>query len=201
MIDLKPIIQEVVQLLRATLPTTIEIKHQVNEEVGWVFADPTQMHQILMNLFINAEHALRSNGGMLEISLEPFEVTEQIAASHPELTPGPHSTLTVHDSGCGIPSEVAERIFDPFFTTRGVREGTGMGLAVVHGIVTNHHGTITLDSTPGSGTTFTIYLPCRDDPHTKHAEPDRTPMPRETGCILFVGDEEALAKLGKQVLV
>jgi len=107
LVDLKPIIQEVVQLLRARLPTTIEIKYQVNETVGWVFADPTQMHQVLMNLCTNAEHALRSKGGMLKIDLEPFEVTEQISAFHPGLKPGPHIILTVHDTGCGIPSEIA----------------------------------------------------------------------------------------------
>lgn len=200
LVDLKPIIQEVVQLLRATLPSTIEITHHLNEEVGFVFADPTQMHQVLINLCTNAEYALRPDGGMLEIGLEPFEVTEQISASHPELKPGPHIALIVHDTGCGIPSEVAKRIFDPFFTTKGVGEGTGMGLAVVHGIVTNHHGTITVDSTPGSGTTFTIHLPCCHAPHTERAEPDRTPIPKGTGSILFVDDEETLAKLGKQVL-
>jgi len=200
LVDLKPIIQEVVQLVRATLPTTIEIKYQVHEEIGWVFADPTQIHQVLMNLCTNAEHALRSDGGILEIGLEPFEVTEHISASHPELTPGPHITLTVHDTGCGIPSEIAQRIFDPFFTTKGIGEGTGMGLAVVHGIVTSHHGTITLDSTPGSGTTFTIHLPCHHSPHTERTDTDRIPIPKGTGCILFVDDEEALAKLGKQVL-
>ena len=199
-VDLKPIIQEVIQLLRATLPATIEIRHHVNEEAGLVFADQTQMHQILMNLCTNAEHALRPHGGMLEIGLDPFDVTDQMVASHPELKPGPHIRLTVHDTGCGIPPDIAQRIFDPFFTTKGVGEGTGMGLAVVHGIVTNHHGAITLDSAAGSGTTFTIYLPCRHTLQAEAPETDGTSMPQGTGHILFVDDEEALAQLGNQVL-
>lgn len=199
-VDLKLIVQEVLQLLRATLPANIEITHHIHENVGFVFADATQMHQVLMNLCTNAEYALRPNGGILEIRLEPFEVTEEFSGSHPDLQLGPHVQLTVRDTGCGVPFEVAQRIFDPFFTTKGVGEGTGMGLAVVHGIVVNHQGSVTLESTPGSGTTFTIYLPCGYVPKAERADGGNISNSTRKGCILFIDDEEPLAHLGKEQL-
>ena len=198
-VDLKLIVGEVLQLITDTFPDTIRINYQVKEDIGLVLADPTQIHQVLMNLCTNAEHAMRPNGGVLEIGIEPFEVSEEFTQNFPELQPGPHVRLTICDSGCGIPPEIIPRIFDPFFTTKKIGEGTGMGLAVVHGIVTNHHGAITLVSSPDIGSTFSIYLPCCK-PNTYIAPQNVEPLLHRKESILFVDDEKPLAELGKQIL-
>ena len=124
-----------------------------------MLADATQMQQILMNLGANAGDAKGATGGRLALSLEVVEVDPAFAATHPALHAGPYVRLTVCDSGAGIPPEVLARIFEPFFTTKEVGHGTGLGLAVVHGIVEHHGGAILVESTLGQGTTFTLYLP------------------------------------------
>jgi CheY-like chemotaxis protein len=152
-----------------------------------------------MNLGTNAAHAMRDSGGVLEVRMEPYrvEMTEKTALS--ELRPGQYVRLTVSDTGHGMTPEVMARIFEPFFTTKSIGEGTGMGLAVIHGIITNHDGAITVESTPGNGTTFRVYLPTTEI--TQHAEeaPDE-PLPGGTERILFVDDEEALVQLGQRLL-
>ncbi|MDT7042978.1 ATP-binding protein [Candidatus Nitronereus thalassa] len=198
-VDLRIVVEEVLHLIKATFPDTVTINYQVREDIGLVLGDPTQIHQVLMNFCTNAEHAMRPNGGILEISLEPFEVSDEFSKNFPELQPGSHVRLNICDSGCGIPPEIAQRIFDPFFTTKKVGEGTGMGLAVVHGIVTNHHGAITLASTPGIGSTFCIYLPCCKS-NMETVLKDVKPLLHGTESILFVDDEKPLAELGKQIL-
>jgi signal transduction histidine kinase len=120
------------------LLTTIAIRQRLNAPSGTVFADPTQLHQVLMNLGSNAEHAMRETGGLLEVYLEELEVTANVTVAHPPLKPGAYLRLTIADTGCGMAPEIVERIFEPFFTTKGVGEGTGLGLAVVHGIITDH---------------------------------------------------------------
>ena len=124
-----------------------------------VLADVTQLHQIVMNLGVNAEYAMRDTGGLLAVRLDAVEVDAALAATHLALRAGPYVRLTVRDSGAGIPPDVVARMYDPFFTTKEVGEGTGLGLSVVHGIVENHDGAILVESTLGQGTTFTIYLP------------------------------------------
>jgi CheY-like chemotaxis protein len=193
------VIKEALQLLRASLPTTIRIRQNLADEAGTILADSTQIHQVLMNLGANAEYAMRETGGTLYVGLDAIEVDTTFTAQHPTLRPGPHIRLTVRDTGPGILPDVLERIFEPFFTTKEVGEGTGMGLAVVHGIVSSHGGAITVQSTPGEGTTFEIYLPQVAAP-VAEAFPLEVPLPGGKGTVLFVDDEEALTLLGQLML-
>jgi CheY-like chemotaxis protein len=192
-------VKETLKLLRASLPSTIEIRQDVSEEAGMVLADPTQMQQVLMNLGTNAAYAMRATGGVLEVSLDPVAVDAILAAGHPQLRPGPYVRLTVCDTGHGMPPGVLERIWEPFFTTKGVGEGTGMGLAVVHGIVTSHEGAITATSVPGQGTTFAVYLPRIKGAAVARSHPE-APVPHGNEHILFVDDEAVLAHLGQEML-
>ena len=122
-------------------------------------ADPTQIHQVLMNLCTNAGYAMGEKGGVLKVRLTDMIFGADLTVEHPELKPGPYLELTVSDTGYGIPADIIDRIFDPFFTTKGKGEGTGMGLSVVHGIVGSYGGKIIASSEPGKGSTFKIYLP------------------------------------------
>ncbi len=198
-IDLHVIVEESLRLLRATVPATIEIRAQESSDTAVVFADSTQIQQVVMNLCANAEHAMRENGGILDISLSTVELGEQGSSEFPDVKPGRYVRLTVGDTGQGISPYLLERIFEPFFTTKVSGEGTGLGLAVVHGIVVGHGGGISVRSEVGEGTTFIVLLPKLDLeilPHTKVA----VDWPRGTGRILFVDDEEMLAKWGEQLL-
>ena len=159
LLQLQSIIQEALKLLRASLPSTIDIRQRLTSAPGTILANPTHMHQVLMHLCTNAGHAMWTSGGVLEVCLDAVEIDTQFATQHPGLQPGPHFRLTIQDSGHGMTPQVMERIFEPFFTTKAPGEGTGMGLAMVHGIVVSHGGIITVDSTPGQGTCFTVYLP------------------------------------------
>jgi nitrogen-specific signal transduction histidine kinase/CheY-like chemotaxis protein len=199
-VELRLLVAEVLSLLRPSLPTTVEIRpHLPREMHTTVLADVTQMHQVVMNLCTNAEQAMRETGGVLEVGLDTTYADASFAQQHPEVTPGPYVRLTVRDTGHGMPPEVLERIFEPFFTTKEVGKGTGIGLAVVHGIVTNHGGAITVDSQPGRGTTFTVYLP-QVAGHAAAEEPAEAARPRAQKRILFVDDETALVRWGQAVL-
>lgn len=194
------LINDVLRMLRASLPSTITMQPHLPPIAGTVLADPTQLQQVLINLCTNAEHAMRDTGGLLEVRLDAVEVSADFAAAHAPLTPGPHVCLTVRDTGCGMTPDVLERIFEPFFTTKDVGEGTGMGLAVVDGIIANHGGAITVTSTPGHGTTFAIYLPCLA---STAAVPDVSaplPLPSGKGHVLFVDDEPSLAHMTTEML-
>ncbi|MDY6990863.1 MAG: PAS domain S-box protein [Thermodesulfobacteriota bacterium] len=197
-LQLKPVLREALQLLRASLPTTIEIRRDIQSESA-VMGDPTQMHQVLMNLCGNAGYAMEGAGGVLTVSLTDVELDADFAAGHPEISPGPYLCLSVSDTGHGMDASTLERIFEPYFTTKEKEKGTGLGLAVVHGIVQGHGGTITVESEPGQGTTFHVYLPVisRTDKIGGEVEED-LPMGRER--ILLIEDEEPLLKLGKQLL-
>ena len=198
-VELSLLVREMLSLLRASLPSTIEIRQHIETDVGMVLAAPTQIHQVLLNLCTNAEHAMRATGGVLEVRLEAVEVDAVFAAAHPELKPGPHARLTVCDTGHGMPPEVLERIYEPFFTTKGVGEGTGMGLSVAHGIVASHGGIMTVVSAPGKSTTFAIYLPCSAGPAVRPASVAES-VPRGHEHILFVDDEAMLVNLGQELL-
>ena len=192
------VIQEALKLLRATIPTTIDIRHSLMTEAS-VLADSTQLHQVVVNLCTNAEYAMRETGSLLEITLEDWEVTEANVQLVSGLQMGPHVRLTVQDNGAGMSSEVLERMFDPFFTTKPIGEGSGMGLAVVHGIVANHGGAVMVDSLGGKGTKIEVYLPTIQTPSWNGAgEQDPIPLGKET--ILFVDDEETIVRLGKELL-
>ena len=199
-IAIGPVIQEALELLRATLPTTIDIRQQLASASGMVLADATQIYQVLMNLGANAEYAMRATGGILEISLDDIEIDETAAALQSNLRPGSYVRLRVRDTGVGMSEDVVERIFEPFYTTKDIGEGTGMGLAVVHGIVESHGGVMTVDSTPGAGSAFSLYLPRVDADTAPAAKPSESVMPQGAGCILLVDDEEILARLGEELL-
>lgn len=151
--EVKPIaigslIQEALKLLRATLPTTIEIRPQIAAGVDTILADPTQIYQIVMNLCTNAAHAMRERGGVLEVRLTTEEIKPDMLPLYPDLRPGRHVKLTVRDTGTGIPPAIIGRIFDPFFTTKKREEGTGLGLSVVYGIVKDYGGRLPFRAKP-----------------------------------------------------
>ncbi len=198
-VQLKPIVTEAFKLLRASLPTTIDIKYQVHTRAA-VLADPTQIHQVIMNLCTNAAHAMADEGGSLMVSLTEEALDAAFTLNFPQLTAGPHVVLTVSDTGHGMPPEVLQRIFDPFFTTKKRDQGTGMGLSVVHGIVSSHGGAITVDSKPGQGATFKVYLPVLEKTVSTEQRQDEEPIPTGTERILFVDDEAFLIDIGQQML-
>ena len=158
-LDLRLLAKESLKLLDSTIPATIEIRQQIADRAYTINGDPTQMHQILMNLCTNAVHAMGEKGGVLEVGLSHEDFTDGTAQQIPGLKPGPYVRLAVSDTGEGIDPAIMDRIFDPFFTTKSVDKGTGLGLSVVYGIVRNHDGAVTATSRPGEGTTFTVYIP------------------------------------------
>lgn len=181
-----------------TLPSTIEIKKNI-EANSMIMGDPTQIHQILMNLCTNASYAMKDRGGILEITLKEIEFEEEDIPNYPDLTPGTYVNLVVSDTGCGIEEATLERIFEPFFTTKKPGEGTGMGLSVVHGIVKSYGGTITVTSEKHKGAVFSIMLP-KLASGTISEPVVFKPLPRGQGNILFIDDEEELAILEKENL-
>jgi PAS domain S-box-containing protein len=190
------IAKEVIELLRASLPSTVEIRADIDPETPGVLADETQLHQILMNLATNSAQAMPA-GGVLAIGLHPVEVAAELAQNRPGTKAGPHVRLTVSDTGAGMTPEVLERALDPFFTTKAPGQGTGLGLSVVHGIVTSHGGVMEIASTPGSGTTVTIDLPVAEDPALGPA-PGAPEVEQRRLRILFVEDETVLATMQKR---
>ncbi|MEW6261803.1 MAG: PAS domain S-box protein [Thermodesulfobacteriota bacterium] len=200
LVQVVPLVKEALKLLRASLPTTITIRQNiaVPADGGLLLADPTQIHQVLMNLCINAADAMREKGGTLEISLVQ-EKLDSGGALSPDLKPGLYLKLTVSDSGQGMELKILERIFDPFFTTKAPGKGTGMGLAVVHGIVKSHGGAITVRSEPGKGTTFQVFLPEAEGKISSESSAAAEP-PTGSERILFIDDEESLVKLAQEML-
>ncbi|HSR10348.1 MAG TPA: PAS domain S-box protein, partial [Thermodesulfobacteriota bacterium] len=185
-----PIVKETLKFLRTFVPKHIEIRTDIGPDHDVVLADPSQIHQIVMNLGNNAAHAMRKDGGVLEIRLKPIDIDAGFAEGHPDLKPGPYLCLTVRDTGHGIPPEILERIFDPFFTTKAPGEGSGIGLAVVHSIVKNYGGVIEVASRPGEGTMFQVYLPrIEGEAEAEKIFPEDL-LPRGTERILLVDDEE-----------
>jgi PAS domain S-box-containing protein len=158
-IDLCSVIADTIKLLRSTTPSTIEIKGPQCDKPCMAMGDPTQIGQVVMNLFANAEHAMRARGGVLDIKVERLSITASPSASTPNLSPGPYSVITVRDTGHGIPKDVMERIFEPFFTTKKLDEGVGLGLSVAHGIIKGMGGAITVNSELDKGTVFEVYIP------------------------------------------
>lgn len=193
-----PIVKESLKLLRSSIPTSIDIRQNIPEAVDTILADPTQINQVLINLCTNADHAM-PDGGVMTVTLKNIELDEKSAVKFSDLTPGRYVNLTVADTGHGIPQEDIDRIFDPYFTTKEVGRGTGMGLAVVHGIVKGHNGSITVKSELGRGTTFSISFPVVErKPISEIAIDEDLPSGKER--IFFVDDEESIVKVSCQRL-
>jgi len=194
------IVQEVLESLRATIPTTIQVRVHLDVGKGAVLADPTQLHQVVMNLCANAGQAMLKTGGVLEVRMEEVEVTEEMAEEHLNLHVGSYFRLMVRDTGPGMTPDIKAKIFEPFFTTKDVGEGTGMGLSVVYGIVADHDGVITVESTPGEGTTMIVYFPWTLDQEIEKQEQKDMSLPGGQERILFVDDEDVLVRLGREML-
>ena len=188
---LTPIIDEVTKLLKSTLPSTVEIKNEILPETGTVFADSTQIQQVLMNLCTNAAYAMRDRGGILCIELVEIDMEEGDLTLSPDLKPGRYKKISVRDTGCGIDPDVMEKIFNPYFTTKGVGEGTGLGLSVVHGIVKDHGGAVAVESNQGSGSVFHVFLP-KVEGGLSQRPPESDKLPKGTERILYVDDEKAM---------
>jgi CheY-like chemotaxis protein/two-component sensor histidine kinase len=187
------LVREAVKLLRASIPATISIREELHSDAT-VLADPTQLHQVVMNLATNAAHAMETKGGILTIALDEVPRSLNPDPANPMNDAGPFLQLTVADTGQGIDESLQERIFDPYFTTKGKGKGTGMGLSVVHGIVKNCGGDIQVESAAGQGAIFRIYLPAQEVPGVTTEPDDRaSPAGGNQETILVVDDEPQIA--------
>ena len=195
-VEIHLIVKEVLKLLRASIPATIEIRESVDTNCGAILADATQIHQVVMNLCTNAYQAMRETGGKLRVRLDVVDVAEGESPSRTDLRPGSYARLVVSDTGHGMDQATLDRVFEPFFTTKPIFEGTGMGLSIVHGIVTSLRGAIAVSTVPERGTEFSVYLP-RVEADVTVSAADMEPVPRGTEHILFVDDEDTLADLGR----
>ncbi len=198
-VALNPIVLEALKLLRASVPSTIRIQTELSL-CPPVLANATAIHQLIMNLGTNAWHAMRGQPGLLTFELAVESVEPAFVLTHPELHPGRYVRLSASDTGSGMDPLTLTRIFEPFFTTKAAGEGTGLGLAVVHGIMKSHDGAVYVDSQPGQGTSFHLYFPVLE---TEIAAPPIATAPQLTGHgehILFVDDEETLVRLNKKIL-
>lgn len=193
------IAKEIAKFLRASLPSTIEIVPKVGSNIRSIMADPIQMHQVIMNLCTNAAHAMRRDGGTLEIGIDNVEIGPDFVSEHPGAVPGASVRITVRDTGDGISREHIERIFEPYFTTKKKGEGTGLGLAVVLGIVHSHNGVVTVRSEIGRGTEFQVFFPAVMEMNIPE-EQDTEKFSGGSGHILFVDDEPMLVKTEKRKL-
>ncbi len=195
----RPIVREALKLLRASLPSTIAIRESVTSD-AIVLGDPSQVHQVIMNLCTNAGYAMRDTGGVLDVSLHEVEIDEEFVSHYPDVRDGRYVVLTVADTGPGIPPEVRDRIFDPFFTTKPKGEGTGLGLSVVHGIAKAMGGVVTVESELGKGTEFSVYMPVAQGDEIP-ALPERpSEIHGGTERLLVVDDEETLMRVEKAML-
>jgi len=197
-IDVDSLVKEEVKFLRSTLPSTIEIRKDIAGESCTIMGDATQIHQIVMNLCSNAADAIIPETGMIEIRLDNMDLEE--AAEYPDLGPGRYLRLTVSDTGRGMKPALLERIFDPFFTTKEQGKGTGMGLAVVHGIIKKHGGAVKVESEPGKGTRFDVLFPVVEPVEEEMVPRPEPSVPRGRGRVLVVDDEEAVVDTIEQVL-
>jgi PAS domain S-box-containing protein len=198
-IEAKPIIAEAIKLMRSVIPTTIKIKQEIDTDCGIIKADPTHIHQIVMNLATNAYHSMETNGGELQICLKKVVIDASDIVST-DMKPGEYVYLSIADTGMGMDEEVIEKIFYPFFTTQKKGKGSGMGLSIVHGIVTNLKGYIKVDSKPEKGSIFSIYLPASQSPLIEGETQQIGKAQTGTERILLVDDEKAIIKMEHSML-
>lgn len=194
-INLASIVNEVLKLMRASLPANIEIKQSMEGDRFDITGDPTHIHQVITNLCTNAGYAMRNDGGILSVKLHTVEYGVSVGGRMKNLSAGAYVTLTVEDSGPGMNSTIVEKIFNPFFTTKPKEEGTGLGLSVVHGIIQEHGGEISVESIPGHGTTFVVHLPQTTTNPNLPERGNKPPLPKGSETILFVDDEEPIVSI------
>ncbi|MFW6147243.1 MAG: PAS domain S-box protein [Thermodesulfobacteriota bacterium] len=199
-VDITPIAKETLKLLRVSLPTSIEITQHLEADIGAIEANPTQIHQVLMNLCTNAAHALGEEGGSLEVSITKVDIDAPPEPLDLDVGPGPYVKMSVRDTGHGMTSQVVEKIFDPYFSTKEKDKGSGLGLAVVHGIVKSHRGGIYVKSQPGMGTCFDVYFP-RIEQKKELTNPETAQsFPAGHERVLFVDDDQALVHIAAEML-
>nr|MDA3824080.1 response regulator [Bacteroidales bacterium] len=201
LIPLQPatIVKEAIKMLRPSLPSTIEINQNIDTKAGLIFADPTQIHQIIMNLCTNAFHAMEKAGGTLDISLKETVLSPEDLVHEPHVKAGIFVQLSICDSGPGIAPDIKDKIFDPYFTTKDIVKGTGMGLAIAHGIVKSYGGFISLYSELGEGTVFHVFIPTvKNEILPKTEAVEKVQIGKEN--VLLVDDEEILTEIGKDML-
>ncbi len=198
-IRIAPVVEEALSLIRQTIPTTTPIDISLNPQTGTIEGDPLQIHQIVINLCTNAYHAVRDVGGKIEVRLEPVQIEPALSSEAPDLPAGAYAQLTITDTGSGIPAEVKPRIFEPFFTTKKQGEGTGMGLAIVYGIVQNHGGFIEVTSEAEIDTSFRVLLPLLPE-EVDQVVDNQAELPGGSERLLFVDDEAMLAELAQMSL-
>ena len=199
-ISLNPIVKEILQLQQSIIPENITLKTDIDENCGLTNGDPVQIHQVLMNFFTNALHAMEEEGGSLAVDLHKARISAEDVITEPDLRTGTYLRLSVSDTGCGMTPEIIDKIFDPYFTTKNYGKGSGMGLSVVHGIVRSHKGFITVDSKPRMGSIFNAYFPWIEDKIEEKESPVHEKIPIGTEKILFIDDQEMLTDIGKTML-
>ncbi len=198
-LDIAPVIKESMKMLRSAIPTSIEFKQHISDDVCNILGDVSQINQIVMNLVTNAADVMSEKGGLLEVTLEDILLQEEKACFHWVLPPGHYFRLRMRDTGEGIDPTIMDRIFEPYFTTKEVGKGTGMGLSVVHGIVKRHGGGIRIESALGKGTLFEIYFSALEKAAVEEKETEGE-ITKGFERILFVDDEESLVSLNQQRL-
>jgi signal transduction histidine kinase/ActR/RegA family two-component response regulator len=199
-LKVQSVVSEALKLLRASIPKTIDIVPALEEAGGTIMGDPTQIHQVVMNLCTNAYQAMQDAGGLMEVGLETVTVTYEQMTQQIGIKMGEHVHLWVKDHGVGMEAAVMERIFEPYYTTKEPGKGTGLGLSVIHGIVKNHGGFIRVESAPGKGSTFHVYLPTLEDAEAPAEAPSLPPETRGQERILLVDDEESIVAMARQML-
>jgi len=198
-IKVQKVLNEAIRLSNSIIPSTITIRQDITMDCSPVLADSTQIHQLIMNLVTNAYHAMQDSGGILSVSLKEIELSSN-SLSIENFSPGGFLCLTIKDTGKGIAPDTLPKIFDPYFTTKGVDEGTGLGLSVVHGIVKNSKGEIIVKSAPDKGTSFEIYLPVYKEKKNSRYQRPKEPLPKGNERILLVDDENHVLNIEKQLL-
>lgn len=199
-VKVQHIIMETLKLLRASIPASIEIIHKIDDDCRPVMGDATQIHQVIMNLCTNAYQAMQDKGGRLEIDLSEVDIGYEEPIEKVGMQPGKHLQLLVKDEGCGMDAAVMNRIFEPYYTTKEQGKGTGLGLSVIHGIVKNHRGDITVTSTPGKGTIFRVLLPIIEDADVVAKFEPSNGATKGTERILLIDDEEQIVSMEQQML-
>jgi signal transduction histidine kinase/ActR/RegA family two-component response regulator len=199
-VEVHSIIKEALKLLRASIPASIEIIHKIDEDCRPVMGDATQIHQVIMNLGTNAYQAMQDKGGTLEVNLREVDVGYEETVEKIGMQPGRHLQLLVRDEGCGMDAAVLNRIFEPYYTTKEQGKGTGLGLSVIHGIVKNHRGDISVNSSPGKGTTFKVYLPIIEDMDAATELEPSNGAAKGNERILLIDDEEQIVSMEQQML-